>query len=290
MSRPSKLQAPASQPPASPPPAYDPPAFKSFEHGGWERIATSYGDSVARVTVQCVPHILDAVGVRKGLRVLDVASGPGFLTQAAAERGAEALGLDFSESMVQEARRRFPHVAFRQGDGENLPFGEGSYDVVLCAFGILHFANPDRAIAEAHRVLVPGGVYALTAWRPLEENAFFNLVLEAIKTHGNLNVPVPPGPPMFRFGDPAECERVLRGAGFHDVSTRGLPAFLHLDRPEEALEMIEQGTVRTVAVLKGQTPAQRERIEQAVIAATDKYRLNGKIALPMPVVLALGRK
>jgi len=268
---------------------FDPAAFKSFELEGWERVPAGYADTLATVTAQAIPPLLDAVGYLSGVRLLDVACGPGGLTEAAAARGAQALGLDFSAPMVEEARRRHSQIEFRQGDAEQLPFAAGEFGAVLCAFGILHFARPDQAVAEAQRVLSQGGRYAFSAWCP-REDSFFAMVMNAIKTHGDPNVSIPAGPPMFRFGDPAECERVLRGAGFAGATTRVVEASLRCESPEQVLDKIRRGTVRTMGVLSRQRPEIRARIELSIMEGAAQHRRDGAIALPMPFVLAVGTK
>jgi SAM-dependent methyltransferase len=85
---------------------------------------------------------------------------------------------------------------------------------VVCSLGILHLPNPEKAVAEAHRVLKPGGRYAFTCWTPPASNPFFGLVLGSVQKHGSMNVNLPAGPPLFRFGELTECETVLRAAGF----------------------------------------------------------------------------
>ena len=271
-------------------PSYDPSEFRAFEHDGWERAAAGYGDALGAVTAESIPMLLQAVGAGQGTRLLDVAAGPGFLTQAAVQLGAKALGLDFSESMVQEASRRFPSATFRQGDAERLPSADGEWDAVVCAFGILHFANPDGAIAEAHRVLRPGGAYAFSAWLPVKEESFFGLIANAVKRHGDTTVPVPPGPPMFRFGEPGECERVLRATGFEQVAIRKHAAVARLTHPEQLLDWITRGTVRTKEVLRLQTPENRARIERAIVEAATGFGKNGRIEIPAPFLVAAGRK
>ena len=75
---------------------FDPAPFSAFELGGWERAARHYGDAFGALTMQAGPAVLDAVRVAPGTRLLDVASGPGFIAAAAAARGADVVGLDFA--------------------------------------------------------------------------------------------------------------------------------------------------------------------------------------------------
>src|SRR2546423_10702796 len=127
-------------------------AFHEFERAGWERAAGHYGDAFGPLTVQSRDALLDAANVRAGARVLDVACGPGFVAAAAAARGADVTGLDFSSAMIAEARRRYPTMAFREGDAESLPFDDRSFDAVVMTFGQTHLHSPVAAIADTHRM------------------------------------------------------------------------------------------------------------------------------------------
>src|SRR5262245_60871608 len=200
-----------------------PATFKTFEHEGWEEVARPYRDAFSSLTVQSVAPLLDAVAVAPGLRLLDVACGPGDASAAAALRGAQVTGVDFAAAMVEQASRLHPGLTFRTGDAEALPFDDASFDAVIVNFGVLHFADPDRAIAGAFRVLAPGGRFAFTVWAPPEKCEGFAIVLRSIEQHGRLDVPLPEGPPFFRFADADECRRVLGKAGFTDTMVRELP-------------------------------------------------------------------
>src|SRR5713226_3772200 len=107
-----------------------PGAFREFERQGWEKAARGYHDCFGRLTTQAVGPLLDAVGAGPGVRLLDVASGPGYLADAAVKRGASAVGVDFTAAMVAQARQRYPAAEYRQGDAEALPFANSSFDAV----------------------------------------------------------------------------------------------------------------------------------------------------------------
>jgi SAM-dependent methyltransferase len=264
--------------------------FHDFEHAGWERASGHYGDAFGALTRQAAGALLDAVDASSRTRLLDVATGPGFIAGAAAARGAPAVGLDFSAAMLAEARRRHPAITFHEGDAEALPFGAASFDAVVMNFGLLHLARPDAAIAEAHRVLRPGGRYALTVWAEPERAVGFGMVLEAVREHGNPDVPLPEGPPFFRFSAAEEFKRTLEETGFSNVEVRTLPLTWRLARADGALDALTRGGVRTAAVLRAQTPEALAAIRAAVRRSVEAYARDGQFVVPMPAVLASGTR
>jgi SAM-dependent methyltransferase len=268
---------------------HDAAAFHDFEHAGWERAAEHYADAFGNLTLQTAVPLLDAVNAGAGTRLLDVACGPGFVSGAAARRGADVVGLDFSRAMIDQARRTQPSVTFREGDAEALPFDPASFDAVVMNFGLLHLARPDQAIAEARRVLVPGGRYGFTIWAAPEEAVGFGMVLNAVEAFGRLDVGLPEGPPFFRFSSAAECRRVMDLAGFTDVHVRTLPLTWLLTSPDAVFEAVTRGGVRTSAVLRAQTPDALERIRLSVRQSVERYARGDRFELPMPAVLASGR-
>jgi SAM-dependent methyltransferase len=268
----------------------DPAAFHDFEQSGWQRASEYYSDTFGTLTCQTAEPLLDAAAVTAGVRVLDVATGPGYVAGLAAARRARVVAVDFSPLMVDDARKRHPDVDVREGDAEALSFGEGAFDAIVMNFGLLHLARPDQAIAEAHRVLMPGGRYAFTVWARPEEAVGFGAVLRAMEAHGRPDVGLPPGPPFFRFSEADECRRSLTAAGFIDVEVRKLPLIWRLPSAGALFEAAYYGGVRTSAALQAQTAEALAVIRRAVIAEVEQYAGHGLVSLPMPVVLASARR
>jgi SAM-dependent methyltransferase len=157
-------------------------------------------------------------------------------------------------------------------------------------FGLLHLARPDQALGEAHRVLRPGGRLAFTVWARPDEAVAFGIVLREIERHGRLDVPLPPGPPFFRFSDPAEGRRVLGELGFESPHVVTVPQVWRLQSPDALFLVMRDGTVRTAGLLRAQTPAAQEAIRADVREAVRSYESAGTIELPMPAVLTSATK
>lgn len=264
---------------------FDHQAFKQFEHDGYAAVAEGYAKFATRITTQAIGPLLDAAAISAGTILLDVACGPGFLTAAAMERGATATGLDQVENMLTLARARCPGAEFHREDAEAMPFDEGQFDAVICSFGILHFPDPEKAMAEACRVLKPGGRYALTAWLPPDRNPLFALVLGAVETHGNPDVGLPPGPDLFRFGNEDECKQALTAAVFRFGSVSELPMVATFARPEAIVEEILISTARISQVIKRQGSEQRKKIEAAITEGGRAFQRDGRVEIPMTALM-----
>ncbi|MFL9963399.1 class I SAM-dependent methyltransferase [Paraburkholderia sediminicola] len=261
--------------------------FSAFEHEGWERVAQAYHTYFGDLAAQSNHAMLETLCIQRGVRFLDVACGPGYLAAAAARCGANVAGVDFSVAMVDKARRVFPGLEFRVGDAEDLPFPDESFASVGISFALLHFPRPERALAEAFRVLQPNGRIAFTVWATPNKAVGFGMVLKAIEEHGTTDVPVPPGPPFFRFSDWQESRRVLLDAGFVQPAVRELDLTLVLHAPDTPFHALIRGGVRFAALLNAQTPAALASIERAVAHDTEAYRSEvGELRLPMGCVLA----
>jgi ubiquinone/menaquinone biosynthesis C-methylase UbiE len=268
----------------------DPNSFREFEHSGWQGIPQRYHQAFGELTTQSIEPLLDTAGVQNGTKVIDIATGPGYVAAAAARRGASVIGVDFSATMIAEARRRNRDIEFREGDAEQLAFGNGLFEAAVVNFGILHLARPDQALAEACRVLRPGGRFGFTVWAKPEEAVGFRIVLGAIAKHGNLNVPLPEGPPFFRFSEPGECIRSLLTVGFQSPEVIKVPQVWPLPSIDSLFEFMKDSTVRTAGLLQAQKPDALEKIRDAIREELKPYQKRNAVELPMPAILSSGLK
>ncbi|MGH8887515.1 MAG: class I SAM-dependent methyltransferase [Egibacteraceae bacterium] len=124
---------------------------------------------VAGLFMPAAEVLVEALGIRSGQRILDVAAGTGNVALAAARRGAVVTASDLTPRMLELGRARAEaeglQVEWVEADAEDLPFGDASFDVVTSAFGTMFAPRPDVVVAEAARVLRPGGVFGMANWR-----------------------------------------------------------------------------------------------------------------------------
>jgi ubiquinone/menaquinone biosynthesis C-methylase UbiE len=174
------IQSPAPAP-------IDLKAVKTRQQGAW-----SSGDyAVVGTTLQIVgEELCEALDLRSGQKVLDVAAGNGNVSLAAARRWCDVTASDYVPALLERARERAGaerlNIEFREADAEALPFPDGSFDVVLSTFGVMFTPDQDRAAAELIRVCRHGGKIGLANWTP---EGFIGQLFKTIGKH----VPPPPG-------------------------------------------------------------------------------------------------
>ena len=178
----------------------------------------------------------------------------------------------------------------KPGVPKKLPFPDAIFDAVVMNFGLLHIAQPELALAEAYRVLRSGGRVAFTVWGDPNTCLGFKIILNAIAAHGAMDVPLPEGPPFFRFSDVAESKRVMTEAGFKGPTVEEIHVDWEMQDADVLFETFLYGAVRTGALLQAQKPEALAAIRMAVQEAAMAFDEAGSIRLPMAAVLSYGRK
>jgi ubiquinone/menaquinone biosynthesis C-methylase UbiE len=187
-----------------------------------DEAATAYDQAVAHVSARFLPFLLRAARLEPGQRVLDVATGTGIAAEAAIAvvgAGGHVTATDSSHAMVLRARQRLagsPTASVVVDDGQSLSFADGSFDAVVCSFGLMFFSDPGRGLAEFHRVLRSGGRVAVSVLTTPERSY-----------NGRINVVIARRVPSlaeatartFSIGDESRLRFLFDRAGFRDVET-----------------------------------------------------------------------
>ena len=171
-------------------------------------------------------------------RVLDVGCGTGIAARQAAPRvgsGGRVVGLDASPGMVAVARavagREGLTIDWKQGRAEALPFADGAFDLILCQYALMFFADPSAALAEMRRVLADRGRAVVSVWQGIERHPFYALLDRAIARHlGASGVQ-----DIFRLGDAAELRDRVAKAGFRHIEIEPFELLARFPEPEAFL-------------------------------------------------------
>lgn len=179
-------------------------------------------------------------------RILETAAGTGVVTAALASAlpDADIVATDLNQAMLDVAATRVlaPKVSFRQADALDLPFDDGSFDLVICQFGVMFYPDKVAGNAEARRVLRDGGQYLLAVWNHLDKNPLSELA------HKVMQSLFPDNPPMFMkrgpfsYGDTAQIERDLDAAGFGDVRIDTVELMSHSPSSGDAARGLTYGS------------------------------------------------
>lgn len=160
-------------------------------------------------------------------RVLEAAAGTGAVTRAmsAALPDSAIVATDLNQAMIDHGASRHPpghRVQWQQADALALPFGDASFDAVVCQFGAMFFPDKIKGYGEARRVLKPGGTYLFSVWDRIADNEFADVVTEALARM------FPDDPPRFLvrtphgYHEPDRIRDELKAAGFSEISIDGV--------------------------------------------------------------------
>jgi SAM-dependent methyltransferase len=220
--------------------------------------------------------------MKPGMKVLDVACGPGYVSNSISLRGGESIGIDFSANMISWAKQFFPNLIFLEGDAQQLSFPDESFDRVVMNFGILHLSNPQKAISEAYRVLRRGGKYGFTAWGGINDSPAANAFEAVIDKHADQTVPMPDAPAYDMFADQSLCCDFLRMAEFDVSHFRFDPLLIRWLVPDAHFYFDAQlnAGVRRAAFLKQQSAEVLEKIRRDLVTELDQFRTANGLALP----------
>ncbi len=186
----------------------------------WDRVTAGYDAELRPLLEAFSRQALEIAGVRAGMRIVDIAAGPGTLVALAARMGADVAAIDFSPSMIEVLQKRIAAEGWksceaRTGDGMALPYADKSFDAAFSMFGLIFFPDRAKGFAEMHRVLKPGGIAVISSWVPMSQLPQF---AASIATLCELLPDIlPPRPPPPMLNDAESCRTEMGAAGFKEV-------------------------------------------------------------------------
>lgn len=191
-------------------PLVDIQAVKARQKATWE--SGDFGQ-VAKHIMPAAEEFMSRLELRPGFRVLDAACGTGNLAVIAAKKGCRVSGIDIASNLIAQARERAQRevldIDYTEGDVEEMPYEDASFDVVVSMYGVMFAPQPDRVVSELCRVTKPGGLIALANWTP---EGFIGKLFKVFGRH----VAPPPGlPSPLLWGD----EDVVRNRLDHAVES-----------------------------------------------------------------------
>ena len=220
-------------------------------------------------------------------RILELAAGTGVVTSSllAAAPSAEVTATDLNEAMVAYGAGRAPGAVWQQADARRLPFAEGSFDLVVCQFGVMFFADRVATYTEVRRVLAPGGRFLLSTWGPLDTHAFGAAV------QAGLERAFPVDPPRFLptiphgYADPAVVAADLAAAGFAVEEQQELTLEGRAASADDVATGFLTGTpVRAAVQERGDHP----RVHATVVEEVTARLGAGPVAAPMTAYVFRG--
>ena len=269
------MDTPAAMNQSTAPAGPDLAAIKARQQGAW-----SSGDyAVVGTTLQIVgEELCEALDLRAGQKVLDVAAGNGNVSLAAARRWCEVVASDYVPALLDRARERADadrlSIEFREADAEALPFADASFDVVVSTFGVMFTPDQDRAAAEMVRVCRRGGKIGLANWTP---EGFIGQVFKTIGKH----VPPPAGarsPALWgtraRLAELFEPHASIQSAPRHFV--------FRYRSPEHWLEVFKGYYGPLLKTFAALAPPAQAALEQDLLSLIGQFNRSGDRSMVVP--------
>jgi ubiquinone/menaquinone biosynthesis C-methylase UbiE len=251
-------------------------AVKARQQAAW-----SSGDyAVVGTTLQIVGEDLcEALDVRAGHRVLDVAAGNGNVALAAARRGCDVVATDYVPALLDRARARAAAdglvMEFREADAEALPFDDASFDAVVSTFGVMFTPDQPRAAAEMLRVCRPGGRIGLANWTP---DGFIGQVFKTVGRH----VPPPAGvasPALW--GTRARLGELFEAQASSIASAQRQFVFRYRS-PEHWLDMFRRWYGPVLKAFAALEPAAQGALDRDLLALVERFNRSGDTSMVVP--------
>jgi ubiquinone/menaquinone biosynthesis C-methylase UbiE len=258
---------------------------------GWDLAARDYEALWQRQLAEAQSALLLAAALESGEQVLDIACGTGLVTCDAARAvgpTGRVLGIDLSGKMVSAAQQRakelgLPGCTFARMDAESLALPDASFDVALCALGLMYMPDPEQAVCEIRRVLRPGGRVSLAVWGERARcgwSALFEIIAAEVASEVC--------PLFFRLGQQDTLACVCANLGFEALEQRRIETTLPYGDADEACEAAFSAGPVALAWSRFDA-AVRARVRSRYLESIEPWRCGRRYRVPGEFVIVCGR-
>ncbi|MBI3969753.1 MAG: methyltransferase domain-containing protein [Chloroflexi bacterium] len=259
----------------------------------WSTRTRAYTEDAAPNTAEFARRLLSLQPPRPGERVLDVATGPGVVSVAAATLAgstgrvvATDLASEWAEIIAERAAAAgVTNVIFRAMGAEALDLPDGAFDVAYCQFGLMFVPEPVQALREMRRVLRDGGRLGIVVWSTADRVLCFSVVNRHLAPYLPKVPPEQELPTPLALGEPGLIERLAAEAGFREIASERHTLEFVAGSPEDVWRTrVERGQPAIQAAVAALAPPERERLRDALIAEVAHYQRDGSVRLPSEAI------
>lgn len=276
-----------------------PEQLKEKQKRHWDDVADGWATWLQWTEQNFTPvtrWMADAVHWQEAARALDIGCGAGYPSLAAARavgpRGV-VTATDLSPRMLEAARKAaasagLENLSFREMDAEQLHFAADSFDAATNTYGLMFCPDPARALAEARRVLAPGGRFAAVVWDHPAKSPYFSIITGVAVRQFGFQPPQPGGPGPFRFASSDELTRLMESAGFSRVRVESCASTFVCASADEYCQMF--GDLAWKTRMSALSTEAREHFVKQLDDAVSPYRSGGVLRLVATSLCACGQK
>lgn len=260
----------------------------------WEECAAAYDRALTDVDMRAAERALQLSHVGPGMRLLDIAAGPGALSIPAARLGADVLAVDYSQAMVRLLRRKsaalgLSNLHAQVMDGMALDLEDDQFDIACSALGIMLFPDRAKGLREMTRVIRLGGTGVMVVLGPPRAVPVMSLFFEAMQRTVPGFAP-PRDSPLFCLQDPDVLKDEMRQSGLQDVRVEPFESTLNVPSDAQLWEHLMAGAPALAGIMRA-VPAERQPAVRTAYLDFVRTRFGaGPLSIPMMFNIGVGTK
>jgi ubiquinone/menaquinone biosynthesis C-methylase UbiE len=265
--------------------------YRKVSHDTWDRMAAgweSWNEFLARSSRPVSDGMVEALAPQPGQTILELAAGTGvtgFTAAAALRDGGHLLMTDFSEPMLEAARRRgseleLENVEYRVMDAEKMDLEDDSVDGVLCRWGYMLMADPGAALRETRRVLRKGGRLSFSVWGAPEDNPWASVPGRVLVQRGHMPPPEAGAPGIFAMANPERIHQLVTGAGFEPPQLQEVRVSWRFEDFEQSWRFTNELAGALALVIARLDERERDAVRADIESAVADFASNGGYEFP----------